>query len=240
MDSILTLKEMAQILKMNERTVLKMAQTGAIPAAKIGSQWRFKMDLVDRWLEDAMLGRQGTSATSTVQRTIPAMAIAQMLDERLVKLELERTSKTEVLAELVRLLVKAGYLEQADGFLRKLLDREELMTTGLGDGVAFPHPREPQSSLFEQPRLAVGLSSRGIDYDALDGRPVHALFLICASDDRAHLRILALLTSIVRAVDVVGDLLKAGSEKEVTELFDRWDRQLLALPGLTGETTRHQ
>jgi excisionase family DNA binding protein len=236
MDSILTLKEMAQILKMNERTVLKMAQTGAIPAAKIGSQWRFKRELVDRWLEDAMLGKPETLRRGATPAQVVLTPVTEMLDERLVKLDLEDSNKTEVLAELVRLLVDTGYLERTDDYLSKLLDREKLMTTALGDGVAFPHPREPQASLFERPRIVVGISPQGVDYDSLDGKPVHVLFLICASDDSAHLRILALLTRIIRSTDVVGELVKVKSKEATIELFARWDQQLFALPGLTGKS----
>jgi excisionase family DNA binding protein len=236
MDSILTLKEMAQILKMNERTVLKMAQTGAIPAAKIGSQWRFKRELVDRWLEEAMLGTADRPHGGPVSGRIVLTPVTEMLDARLVKLDLESSIKTEVLDELVQLLAETGHLDSADDFLRKLVDRERLMTTALGDGVAFPHPREPQGSLFERPKIVVGISAPGVDYDSLDGKPVHVLFLICASDDRAHLRILALLTRVIRSTDVVRQLLKAKSTDDVIELFARWDRELLTPTGFMRQT----
>jgi PTS system nitrogen regulatory IIA component len=237
MDDILTLKEIAQILKMNERTVLKMAQTGAIPAAKIGSQWRFRSDLIDRWLEEAMLGNAETLRSGAEPTRSVLMPVTEMLDESLVKLDLESSNGKDALSELVQLLVDAGTLEQADGFLGKLLDREKLMTTALGDGVAFPHPREPQGSLFARPKVVVGISSRGVDFDSLDGKPVHIIFLICASDDRSHLSILALLTRVVRVADVVGHLLQAKSKGKVVELFTQWDRQLLSLSGSARQST---
>jgi len=237
MDDILTLKEMAQILKMNERTVLKMAQTGAIPAAKIGSQWRFRRDLIDRWLEEAMLGNAETLRHGGEPAQFVLTPVTEMLDERLVKLNLESSNGKDALAELVQLLAGAGHLERADSFLDKLLDREKLMTTALGDGVAFPHPREAQGDLFERPKVVVGISSRGVDFDSLDGEPVHVVFLICASDDRTHLSILAMLTRVVRVADVVGQLLQAKSKGEVIELFTQWDRQLLTLTGSARQST---
>lgn len=235
MDSILTLKEMAQLLKMNERTVLKMAQTGAIPAAKIGSQWRFKRELVDHWLDDRMLGKAERATRLAAPDTTVLTPLPDMLDERLVKLDLEGSNKEEVLAQLVQLLVESHYLERADIFLRKLLEREKLMTTALGEGVAFPHPRQPQGSLFGRPKVVVGLSLRGVDYDALDGEPVHLFLLICAPDVSSQLRILAQLTRVIRCTDAVQQLLNAGLRQEVVELFGKWHRQLLTPPDSTGQ-----
>jgi PTS system nitrogen regulatory IIA component len=225
-DEILTVKEMAQFLKMNERTVLKMAQTGAIPAAKIGGQWRFKRELVDRWLDDKMVGgatrfpRGADSATGVV------MPLAAMLDERLVTLDLEGSTKTEVLSQLAQLLVDSRYLQRADSFLQRLLERENLMTTALGDGVAFPHPREPQGDLFDRPKLVVGISPQGIEYGALDAKLVHVLFLICAPDDSTHLWIMAQLTRLFRGTNTVEQLVKAQSRGEVITLLTQWDRSL--------------
>ena len=225
MDDILTVKEVAQLLKMNERTVLKMAQTGAIPAAKIRSQWRFKRELVDRWLEDKMLGQRRDLARATASTATMWTPLPEVLDNRLVKLDLTASTKKEALAQLVQLLVDVERLKRADGFLRKLLEREQLMTTALGDGVAFPHPREPQPDLFDPAKVVTGISPRGVDYDALDGKPVHVFFLICASDDSTHLRVMAQLTRIIRGRDVVGKLLRAKSNDEVIELFAQWDRE---------------
>jgi PTS system nitrogen regulatory IIA component len=237
MDEILTVKEMAQFLKMNERTVLKMAQAGAIPAAKIGGQWRFKRELVDRWLDDKMGAATGEPARETQPSAGAATSLAAMLDERLVTLDIAGSTKRDVLNQLVQLLVSSGHLELPDVFLQKLLDREQLMTTGLGGGVAFPHPREPQRDLFDRPKVVVGISTGGVDYAALDGRPVHVFFLICAPDDGTHLWTMARLSHIFRGADAVAQLLRAQSPADVVELLARWDSRVSALPGFAKETS---
>ncbi len=237
MDEILTVKEMAQFLKMNERTVLKMAQTGAIPAAKIGGQWRFKRGLVDRWLDDKMCARAMEPARGMETSAGAAMSLAEMFDERLVALDIAGSTKRDVLNQLVQILVGSGHLERADVFLQKLLDRERLMTTGLGGGVAFPHPREPQRDLFDRPMVAIVISPEGVEYDAIDGRPVHVFFLICAPDDGTHLWTMARLSHIFRGTEAVARLLSAQSPTEVVELLARWDSRLSALPGFAKEAS---
>jgi len=237
MDEILTVKEMAQFLKMNERTVLKMAQAGAIPAAKIGGQWRFKRALVDRWLDDKMGAATGEPARGTEVSAGAMMSLAEMLDERLIMPDVAGSTKREVLHQLVQLLVSAGYLERADVFLQKLFDREQLMTTGLGGGVAFPHPREPQRDLFDRAKVAIGISPGGVEYDALDGRPVHAVFLICAPDDSTHLWTMARLSQMFRGTDAVEQLLRAQSPAEVVALLVRWDDDVSVLPGFAKGTS---
>jgi len=237
MDEILTVKEMAQFLKMNERTVLKMAQAGAIPAAKIGGQWRFKRELVDRWLEDKMGAPVAEPARGTEPSAGAATSLAEMLDERVVTLDIAGSTKRDVLNQLVQLLVGSGYLERPDLFLQKLLDREQLMTTGLGGGVAFPHPREPQRDLFDRPMVAIGISTEGIEYDAIDGRPVHVFFLICAPDDGTHLWTMARLSHMFRGTDAVAQLLSAQSPGRVIELLARRDSHVSALPGFAKEAS---
>jgi PTS system nitrogen regulatory IIA component len=233
MDSILTVREMARFLKMNERTVLRMAQASVIPAAKIGNQWRFKRELIDRWLDERMLPASDKQSLGPVHCTPRFPPLTEMVDKRLVKLELEASDKKEILAQLVDLLVAAHHLRRGDDFLHRLMKRENLMTTALGDGVAFPHARNPQDCPFDAPMLVVGVSRCGVDYDALDGKPVHILFLICASDDSTHLRIMAQLTRVVRTMDVVRLLLETKSNEEVVDLFREWDRHLASLPGFT-------
>jgi PTS system nitrogen regulatory IIA component len=235
MDSILTIRDMAEFLKMNERTVLRMAQTGAIPAAKIGSQWRFKRELIDRWLDTKMLGTDKGMPSKSVRAAPLFPPLTELMDGCLIRLNLKASNKTEVLTHLVEPLVEAGYLANGDELLSRLVERERLMTTALGDGVAFPHPRKPQEGPFDTARLVIGVSQHGVDYEALDGKPVHVFFLICAPDDSTHLRIMAQLTRTVRGVDVVGRLLKAKSGEEVVALFHEWDQQLSGSPRLRGE-----
>ena len=96
-----------------------------------------------------------------------------LLPER-INLDLKSRKKADVLRDLVA-LIDVG--EHADTLLQTLLKREELGSTGIGKGVAIPHGR---SLLIDKLEVAVGRSVKGIEFDAVDKKPVHLLFLIMA------------------------------------------------------------
>ena len=103
------------------------------------------------------------------------MELREFFSEDAVQLELAGTTKDEVLKELIGLLKLD---EKSDGMLFKMLKRREnLGSTGIGRGIAIPHCRSLVASRL---RLAYGQSSKGVEFHAMDGRPVHHLFLIVA------------------------------------------------------------
>jgi len=103
------------------------------------------------------------------------MRLRELFTEEVVKLDLEAVSKDDALRELVGLL---GLDDKAGSTLLKTLRRRErLGSTGIGKGIAIPHCR---SLVVRRLHLAYGRKPAGIDYDAIDGAPVHHLFLIIA------------------------------------------------------------
>ncbi|MGQ9707590.1 MAG: PTS sugar transporter subunit IIA [bacterium] len=102
------------------------------------------------------------------------MNLAALLRVDRIKLELATGKKPEVLKELV-MLIRQG--EGAEMLLQTLLKREELGSTGIGRGIAIPHGR---SLLLDKLEIAVGRSTKGVDFDSIDRKPVHLLFLVMA------------------------------------------------------------
>lgn len=109
----------------------------------------------------------------------------------------------------------APHLEvgDADGLYRRLMDREELGSTGIGDGVAIPHCKLEG---LTRPVLAIGALAQGIDFAALDSQPVRVFFLLVSPEDNPaeHLRVLAAISRWLKAEDHVERVL-AGSSPEV-------------------------
>ena len=105
------------------------------------------------------------------------MKLIDLLDETVVKVGLEAEDKEEAFAELIELLVRAGRLPDRDRALQAILTREAMATTGIGTGVAVPHGREASVKTLT---AALGISKKGIEYDATDGEPVFLVFLVLA------------------------------------------------------------
>ena len=105
--------------------------------------------------------------------------------------------------------------------LEKLLEREEMVSTAIFPGIAIPHPRKPDECPVAEPRIVLGISSAGVDFDSLDGQPTYALFLIFANRVEVHLKVLAELTMLFRQSGLVGGLREARSGAEALDLLFR-------------------
>lgn len=110
------------------------------------------------------------------------MNILDLITDRTIKVGLASEEKTEVIAELVELLVRAGVIEDRPGVLSAIYERERKGTTGIGGGVAVPHAKHPS---VKELVIAFGTSEGGIEFDAVDDELVHAVFLVLASPDDA-------------------------------------------------------
>jgi PTS system nitrogen regulatory IIA component len=127
-------------------------------------------------------------------------AILNLLDylpEHAITVDLKAQTKKEVLKEMMDLLTQAHQLKNSDKILQALLEREELGSTGIGQGVAIPHGK---SEHVEQVVGALGISRRGINFDALDGEPVYLFFMLVSpiNSSALHLKILAKISRLMK------------------------------------------
>ncbi len=146
------------------------------------------------------------------------MKLIDVLDESVVKVELEAEDKEEAFAEMIELLVRAGRLEDRGRALRAILAREEMATTGIGSGVAVPHGKEPcVKSLL----AALGISRKGIEYDATDGEPVYLVFLVLAEANNPgpHVQCLGEIARLLQVPGLNERLRNARTPKEALDLI---------------------
>ena len=116
-----------------------------------------------------------------------------LLKEETVCLSLENTGKEEVIDEMVAMLYADGVLQDAEAFKKEIIKREKISSTAFGNGIAIPHGKSPA---VRMPRVAVGLSKKGISFDSSDGEPVYAVFMIAVgeNEDEVHLKLLSALS----------------------------------------------
>jgi predicted amidohydrolase/mannitol/fructose-specific phosphotransferase system IIA component (Ntr-type) len=147
--------------------------------------------------------------------------LSDLMSEEHVSLRLASTDRDSVLKEMARLTFGQG-TEAADRASELLAAREKISTTAVGHGVAIPHCR---SSDVQQIRLAIGISARGIDFQASDGAPVRIVISVVSPTDAGsqHLGVLARLASLLRSQDTVRALLAANDPDEVVALLDSED-----------------
>jgi fructose-specific phosphotransferase system IIA component len=150
------------------------------------------------------------------------MKLSKFSEEGLITFDLKSTSKSEVIEELVELASKSKLITDKDLLLKDIVTRENLVTTGVGYGVAFPHAKTKATRGIA---IAFGRSDEGVDFEAMDKKPVHLFFLIAAPEDAigAHLKVMAHLSYIMKSETNREKLMQVKSPGELLQLIDTID-----------------
>jgi len=154
------------------------------------------------------------------------MYITELFSELCVIDELKAKSKKEVLYELSEVLLREKPSMDSTAVVEVLQDREKLGSTGIGEGIAIPHGK---MASLEKLIVSFGRSSRGIDFDALDGKPVYLFFLLMAPENSAgqHLKALAKISRMLKDETFRKSLMKAESHKDLYSLIREKDRSFV-------------
>ena len=171
-DDILTIEEVAKYLRVSERTVYDWAQKGEIPSGKIGTVWRFKKSEIEKWVNER-LSSGGKSNDSEI-----IVQVKNILSpERIVFMN--HQTKHDSLVRLAQNLATAPQVKDAKELEAEILNREDLMSTSIGRGLAIPHVR--LSSVTDLV-MSVGISKCDIiGFQPVDEIPVRILFMIAAA-----------------------------------------------------------
>lgn len=132
---------------------------------------------------------------------------------------LETTDKDATLNELIHLMDNSENILDKEKFREAVFQREQIVSTGIGLGMAIPHVKIKEVADIT---IGIGIVRKGIDWNAIDNKPVHVVFLIAASDEQheKYLRILAKIVLVMKNQSRREKLLKAESAEEVISLFE--------------------
>jgi nitrogen PTS system EIIA component len=211
-DNILTIEEVANYLRVSDRTVYDWAQKGEIPAGKIGTVWRFKKSEVEKWVNERL-----SSGGSVQPDTTPVQVKNILSPDRVIFIT--QSSKHDALVELADVLATAPQVKHADELVAEILKREELMSTAIGRGIAIPHVR--LSSVTDLV-MAVGVCRSPIaDFQTIDDVPVTLLFMIAAAYNQHsyYLKTLSFFSAKLKKKELRDSLMSAKSTEEIYNLL---------------------
>lgn len=152
------------------------------------------------------------------------MKITDLLKRESVELSGTPESKGQAIDQMVELMAKGGNINDLQRYKEGVLKREEEGTTGIGEGIAIPHAK---TDAVSAPGLAAMLVPQGVDYDALDGQPVHMIFLIAApnTEENVHLEVLSRLSMLLMDDEFRKNLLDAADVTEFLAHIDEAERK---------------
>ncbi len=223
-DKIMTTRELAEYIKLNEKTVIKMAQNGRIPGVKVGNQWRFHLASIDNYLQGQIVKSPNEDLDLVIQTENDIIPLSRLINIDLIDLKLDVKSSDEALLSLVKIAKDNNITEDDNLLLAELKDREKMMSTGIGNSIAIPHPRNPSEKLFNKPNIILARTIKPIDFNAPDGKPVSIFFMICAPNEFVHLRILAKIAKFLNEQATVNKLLNAKEGSQVVQVLLEFER----------------
>jgi PTS system nitrogen regulatory IIA component len=149
------------------------------------------------------------------------MQLAQFLSPNQVCMDLSATSRDEAIHEMLEQLVEANQLQsgEVEPVLRAIVQRETLGTTAIGRQVAVPHARLDH---LDETVIGVGLSEEGVEFHALDGQPVRAVFLVLGSPENSeeYIEVMKSISEMIQTEDFRRFLWRTTDGEDVVELMD--------------------
>ncbi|MDN5332642.1 MAG: fructose system component [Tepidanaerobacteraceae bacterium] len=141
-----------------------------------------------------------------------------LLNDEMICMDLDAKSKEDAIRQLAMIAADAGKLVSIEEYIESVLARERTYTTGVGNGIAIPHGK---SKAVRETFIVFGKSGKGVEWEALDGKPVHLIFLLGVPEaaDNEHLRILSQISRKLMNENFVEHLKKSKSKEEVLQAF---------------------
>ena len=193
----LTVREVAGLLSVSEKTIYRWVREGSIPSYRINEQYRFHRAELLEWATSRRMGVSASIFHEPVGMAGQIPTLAEALQAGGIAYRLTGKDKESVLRSAVDAMRLPSEVDR-EQLLSVLLAREALASTGIGDGIAIPHVRSPIVLHVSQPTITLCFLERPVDFDALDGKPIHCLFTLVSPTVRAHLHLLSRLAFALR------------------------------------------
>lgn len=193
----LTVRDIAKILSVSEKTIYRWVKGGEIPAYRVGEQYRFNRLEILEWATARKIDVAQDIVLAGEAQEVNCPSLVEALQYGGIFYRVEGNDRATALKSIVECLrLPPG--TDTNSLFRILLAREELASTGIGDGIAIPHVRTPVILHIEVAQLALCFLENPVEFAALDGKPVYALFTLICPTIKSHLHLLSHLAFALR------------------------------------------
>jgi PTS system nitrogen regulatory IIA component len=226
----LEMQEVAELLSIPQNLLQEWIKEGKIPAYHMNDQIRFNRQEIEAWLlSQQHLVQQEEGAEKMTKRSATLRYnLFRALNNGDVFCDIQAGSKVEVISQTMHRLAPLLHLD-AEVLTELFIEREQLVSTGVGGGFAIPHARD---FLLHGHRdfVVIVYLSEPIDYDAIDNVPIHTLFFLMASDDKRHLGLLSKIAHLASSKAMREVLQQKPSKAELLEVVKNWETALMQKP----------
>jgi PTS system nitrogen regulatory IIA component len=190
-------REAARLLTISEKTVYRWVRRGMLPAYRIHGQYRFSRAELLEWATARRINVSPDITSDPGPSPAPLPTLEDAIRAGGIHYRVDGATREEVLARVVGLMQLPEEVDR-EFLLTVLLARESLGSTGIGDGIAIPHVRNPIVLHIPRPAITLCFLEHPIEFGAIDGAPVRTLFTLVSPTVRAHLHLLSRLAWALR------------------------------------------
>jgi fructose-specific phosphotransferase system IIA component len=146
------------------------------------------------------------------------MRLTDVLNENLVNISLDGTSRDECIKELIDKLSDTETIKNVDSIFEAVLEREKIMTTGVGNGIAIPHCKHADSPEFA---VCLGIQPKGVDFQSIDKKDVNIIFLLVGPENNPglHIKLLSRISRLMSNEELRQQLLECKSDQDAYNLI---------------------
>lgn len=210
----LTVRDVSEMLEVSEKTVYRWLTEGKLPAYRMSGQYRFNRAEILEWATANKLNVPVGALREVEGLGQPQPTLAEALQSGGIFYRIGGSDRESALRGMVEVLRVPDEVDR-EFLLQVLLAREDLASTGVGDGIAIPHARHPVVLHVDRPAVALCFLERAVDFGALDGKPVQILFSVISPTVRAHLHLLARVAFALRDAEFKALLLAQAGREEL-------------------------
>lgn len=210
----LTVKDAARLLDVSEKTIYRWIKQETIPAYRVNEQYRFNRAELLEWATSQRIKVSAEIFAETEFETTQLPSLSEALEAGGVFYRLEGDTRDEVLASVVDHLRLPEEVDR-EFLLRILVAREEMESTGIANGIAIPHARNPIVQHVTRPTVTLCFLEHPVDFKSLDGKPVHTLFTLVTPTIRSHLHLLSRIAFALRDEAFTELIHRQGRREEI-------------------------
>lgn len=219
MDNItLSVKDVAELLKVSEKTIYRMVQNETIPCFRVGGQWRFDRAEITSWLHDTRIYRKAMTTNSSEDEE--SVSIAEFLRRGGIYSGVPGETRETVLQACLEQISHRIQPLEVEKLRASILEREALCSTAIGQGIAIPHPAS-FGKFVESSHIALCRLLHPIPFGAVDNERIDTLFFIFPKSERRFLRIQAKLLGLLRDEEIVATIKQSESSERIIEVLAR-------------------
>jgi len=230
----LRVKDAAELLQVSEKTIYRWIAQEKLPMHQVSGQYRFNRAELLEWATSKSIPMSPKIMEEPEDVLIPSLEEA--LRSGGIHYRVGGNDKISVLRSVVNILALPEEVDR-EFLFQVLLARESLGSTAVGEGIAIPHVRNPITLHVTKPLMALCFLETPIDFQAIDGKPVHTLFTIVSPTIKAHLNLLSKLSMGLRNPSFAGVIARVGSRDEIFQEAGSLDASLSVRSQSTEEQT---